>query len=112
MRDYMPPSHKAFIEAIQSAPSLRDHVLSSGNDPLLTAYNQCVQALADLRSYHITIVTKYIVTSAAKAKGRKLSNLPGPPQALEDRGTGGTTVLSFLKSIRNQTLEAILPQSG
>ncbi|KAK1341875.1 hypothetical protein QTO34_016626 [Cnephaeus nilssonii] len=112
MRDYMPPSHKAFIEAIQSAPSLRDHVLSSGNGPLLSAYNQCVQALADLRSYHITMVTKYLITSAAKAKGRKLSHLPGPPQALEDRGTGGTTVLSFLKSVRNKTLEAILPQSG
>lgn len=112
MRDYMPPSHKAFIEAIQSAPSLRDHVLSSGNGPLLTAYNQCVQALADLRSYHITVVTKYLITSAAKAKGRKLSHLPGPPQALEDRGTGGTTVLSFLKSVRNKTLEGILPQSG
>lgn len=112
MRDYMPPSHKAFIEAIQSAPSLRDHVLSSGNGPLLTAYNQCVQALAELRSYHITMVTKYLITSAAKAKGRKLSHLPGPPQALEDRGTGGTSVLIFLKSVRNKTLEAILPQSG
>ncbi|XP_036313928.1 indoleamine 2,3-dioxygenase 2 isoform X1 [Pipistrellus kuhlii] len=112
MRDYMPPSHKAFIEAIQSGPSLRDHVLSSENGPLLTAYNQCVQALADLRSYHITMVTKYVITSAAKAKGRKLSHLPGPPQALEDRGTGGTTVLSFLKSVRNKTLEGILPQSG
>ncbi|EPQ01561.1 Indoleamine 2,3-dioxygenase 2 [Myotis brandtii] len=112
MRDYMPPSHKAFIEAIQSAPSLRDHVLSSGNGPLLTAYNQCVQALAELRSYHITMVTKYLITSAAKAKGRKLSHLPGPPQALEDRGTGGTSVLIFLKSVRNKTLEAILSQSG
>lgn len=112
MRDYMPPSHKAFIEAIQSAPSLRDHVLSSGNGPLLTAYNQCVQALAELRSYHITMVTKYLITSAAKAKGRKLSYLPGPPQALEDRGTGGTSVLIFLKSVRNKTLGAILPQSG
>nr|KAF6368682.1 indoleamine 2,3-dioxygenase 2 [Myotis myotis] len=112
MRDYMPPSHKAFIEAIQSAPSLRDHVLSSGNGPLLTAYNQCVQALAELRSYHITMVTKYLITSAAKAKGRKLSHLPGPPQALEDRGTGGTSVLIFLKIVRNKTLEAILPQSG
>ncbi|XP_016051122.1 PREDICTED: indoleamine 2,3-dioxygenase 2 [Miniopterus natalensis] len=112
MRDYMPPSHKAFIEAIQSAPSLRDHVLSSRNGQLLTAYNQCVEALAELRSYHIAMVTKYLITAAAKAKGRKSSQLPGPPQALEDRGTGGTAVLSFLKSVRNKTLEAILSQSG
>ncbi|XP_036106506.1 indoleamine 2,3-dioxygenase 2 [Molossus molossus] len=112
MRDYMPPSHKAFIEEIQSAPSLRHHVLSSGNGQLLSAYNQCVEALAGLRSYHITMVTKYLITAAAKAKGRKTSHLPEPPQALEDRGTGGTPVLSFLKSVRNKTLEAILPQSA
>ncbi|XP_024434706.2 indoleamine 2,3-dioxygenase 2 [Desmodus rotundus] len=112
MRDYMPPSHKAFIEEMQAAPSLRHHVLSSGNGQLLTAYNQCVEALAELRSYHITVVTKYLVTAAAKAKSRKTSHLPEPPQALEERGTGGTAVLSFLKSVRNKTLEAILPQRG
>ena len=108
----MPPSHKAFIEEMQAAPSLRHHVLSSGNGQLLTAYNQCVEALAELRSYHITVVTKYLVTAAAKAKSRKTSHLPEPPQALEERGTGGTAVLSFLKSVRNKTLEAILPQRG
>ncbi|XP_019597696.2 indoleamine 2,3-dioxygenase 2 isoform X2 [Rhinolophus sinicus] len=112
MRDYMPPSHKAFIEEIQSAPSLRDHILSSGNGQLLKAYNQCVEALAELRSYHITVVTKYVITAAAKVKSRRSSQLPEPPQALEERGTGGTAVLSFLKSVRNKTLEAILPQSS
>lgn len=112
MRDYMPPSHKAFLEDIHSAPSLRDHVLSSGHGPLRTAYNQCLETLAELRSYHITVVTKYLVTAAARAKSRGLSPLPGPPRALEDRGTGGTQVLSFLKSVRNRTLEMILQPSG
>ncbi|XP_072632673.1 indoleamine 2,3-dioxygenase 2 isoform X2 [Canis lupus baileyi] len=111
MREYMPPSHKAFIEEIHSAPSLRDHILSSGNDQLLTAYNECVEALVELRSYHITVVTKYLITVATKAKGRKPNHLPGPSQALEERGTGGTVVLSFLKSVRDKTLEAILHQS-
>ncbi|XP_014592025.1 indoleamine 2,3-dioxygenase 2 [Equus caballus] len=112
MRDYMPPSHKAFIEEIHSAPSLRDHVLSSGNDQLLTAYNQCTEALAELRSYHLTIVAKYLITAAAKAKDKRPSHPPGPPQALEQRGTGGTSVLRFLKSVRDKTLEAILHQHG
>uniref|UniRef100_G1L7Q1 Indoleamine 2,3-dioxygenase 2 n=2 Tax=Ailuropoda melanoleuca TaxID=9646 RepID=G1L7Q1_AILME len=111
MREYMPPSHKAFIEEIHSGPSLRDHILSSGNGQLLTAYNQCVEALADLRSYHITVVTKYLIIAATKAKGRRPNHLPGPSQALEERGTGGTEVLSFLKSVRDKTLEAILHQS-
>lgn len=112
MRDYMPPSHRAFLEDIHSAPSLRDHVLSSGHGPLRTAYNQCLETLAELRSYHITIVTKYLVTAAARAKSRGPSPLPGPPRALEDRGTGGTQVMSFLKSVRNRTLEMILQPSG
>ncbi|XP_004468747.2 indoleamine 2,3-dioxygenase 2 isoform X2 [Dasypus novemcinctus] len=112
MRDYMPPSHKAFIEEIGSAPWLREYILSSGNCQLATAYNQCTEALAQLRSYHITVVTKYLITAAAKAKGRAPSPLPRPPQALEERGTGGTAVLSFLKSVRDKTLEAILPHSG
>uniref|UniRef100_A0A2K5EVU0 Indoleamine 2,3-dioxygenase 2 n=1 Tax=Aotus nancymaae TaxID=37293 RepID=A0A2K5EVU0_AOTNA len=112
MRDYMPPSHKAFVEDIHSAPSLRDYILSSGQEYLLTAYNQCLQALAELRSYHITIVTKYIITAAAKGKCGKPNHLPGPPQALEDRGTGGTAVMSFLKSVRDKTLESILHPRG
>ncbi|XP_022354603.1 indoleamine 2,3-dioxygenase 2 [Enhydra lutris kenyoni] len=110
MREYMPPSHKAFIEEIHSSPSLRDHILSSANGQLRTAYNQCVEALADLRSYHIAVVTKYLITAATKAKGRP-NRLPGPSQALEERGTGGTVVLSFLKSVRDKTLEAVLHQS-
>ncbi|XP_008049828.1 indoleamine 2,3-dioxygenase 2 [Carlito syrichta] len=112
MRDYMPPSHKAFIEEIRATPSLRNHVLSSGHGRLLTAYNQCLEALAELRSYHITVVTKYLITAAAKAKSGKLNHLPGPPQALEDRGTGGTAVMSFLKNVRDQTLASILHASG
>ncbi|XP_077887379.1 indoleamine 2,3-dioxygenase 2 isoform X3 [Ictidomys tridecemlineatus] len=112
MRDYMPPSHKAFIEEIHSAPSLRDFILSSGHGHCLTAYNQCLEALAELRSYHITVVTRYLVTAAARARSRRLDHLPGPPQALEDRGTGGTAVLSFLKNVRDKTLEATLHPSG
>ncbi|XP_008576710.1 PREDICTED: indoleamine 2,3-dioxygenase 2 [Galeopterus variegatus] len=112
MRDYMPPSHKAFVEEIHAAPSLRDYVLSCGHGCLLTAYNQCLEALAALRSYHVTVVTKYLITAAAKAKGRRPNPLPRPPQALEFTGTGGTAALSFLKSVRDKTLEAILHPRG
>ncbi|KAM5264262.1 LOW QUALITY PROTEIN: indoleamine 2,3-dioxygenase 2 [Ctenodactylus gundi] len=112
MRDYMPPSHKAFLDEIHSAPSLRDHVLSAGGGHCLAAYNQCLEALAELRSYHIAVVTKYLITAAAKAKGGRLGHLPGPPRALENRGTGGTAILSFLKNVRDQTLKAILHPSA
>lgn len=106
MRDYMPPSHKAFLEDLHSAPSLRDYVLTSGAGCCLMAYNQCVEALAQLRSYHINVVARYIISAASRAKSKMLSH--PAPHALEDRGTGGTTVLSFLKSVREKTVEAIL----
>ncbi|XP_025133922.3 indoleamine 2,3-dioxygenase 2 isoform X7 [Bubalus bubalis] len=102
----------AFVEEIRLAPSLRTHVLSSGNRQLLTAYNQCVESLAALRTYHLALVTKYLITAASKAKAQRTSHLPRPPQALEERGTGGTAVVSFLKSVRDKTLEALLHPSG
>ncbi|XP_023573086.1 indoleamine 2,3-dioxygenase 2 isoform X2 [Octodon degus] len=112
MRDYMPPLHKDFIEEIHSAPSLRDYVLSPGRACCLEAYNLCLEALVELRSYHINIVTKYLITAAAKARSRGPSHLLGLPQALENRGTGGSTAMSFLKSVRDRTVEAILRPRG
>ncbi|EOA94356.1 Indoleamine 2,3-dioxygenase-like protein 1, partial [Anas platyrhynchos] len=67
MRDYMPPPHRAFIEEIGRAPSLKQHVLCSGDARLRAAFNRCITALADFRSCHIAIVTKYIAVAKAKA---------------------------------------------
>ncbi|NXE93675.1 I23O2 dioxygenase, partial [Menura novaehollandiae] len=115
MRDYMPPPHRAFVEEIGRAVSLKQHVLSSGDARLRAAFNRCVSALTDLRSYHITIVTKYITIAAAKAKAGRAE--PGaragpaggkPPAALEAKGTGGSHIFSFLKSIRDTTREGMI----
>ncbi|XP_068891794.1 indoleamine 2,3-dioxygenase 2-like isoform X1 [Aphelocoma coerulescens] len=115
MRDYMPPPHRAFVEEIQRAVSLKQHVLSSGDSRLRAAFNRCVSALTDFRSYHITIVTKYITIAAAKAKAGRAepSSRAGPsggnpPSALEAKGTGGSHIFSFLKSIRNTTREGMI----
>uniref|UniRef100_A0A8B9S586 I23O2 dioxygenase n=1 Tax=Apteryx owenii TaxID=8824 RepID=A0A8B9S586_APTOW len=92
MRDYMPPPHRAFVEEIQRAPSLRQHVLSSGNGKLCAAFNQCVSALTDFRTHHIAIVTKYITTPADGAA----------------KGTGGSHIFRFLKSVRDTTREGMI----
>ncbi|NWV27890.1 I23O2 dioxygenase, partial [Origma solitaria] len=115
MRDYMPPPHRAFVEEICRAVSVRQHVLSSGDTRLRAAFNRCVSALTDFRSYHITVVTKYITIAAAKAKAGRTE--PGaragpagakPPSALEAKGTGGSHIFSFLKSIRDSTREGMI----
>ncbi|NXH90849.1 I23O2 dioxygenase, partial [Edolisoma coerulescens] len=115
MRDYMPPRHRAFVEEVQRAVSLRQYVLSSGDARLRAAFNRCVSALTDFRSYHITIVTKYITIAAAKAKAGRAepSARAGPaggkpPSALEEKGTGGSHIFSFLKSIRDTTREGMI----
>ncbi|NXI24727.1 I23O2 dioxygenase, partial [Sterrhoptilus dennistouni] len=111
MRQYMPPAHRAFVQRVGGAASLRQHVQSSGDQRLRLAFNRCVSALTDFRSYHITIVTKYIASAAAGARARARAQ-PGAagkaPAALEDKGTGGSHIFTFLKSIRDSTREGLI----
>ncbi|NXO01503.1 I23O2 dioxygenase, partial [Rhinopomastus cyanomelas] len=117
MRDYMPPPHRAFVGAISRAPSLKQHVVSSGDARLRQAFNQCVSALADFRSHHITIVTQYISLAATKARARwaELGDRAGtavggrPLAALDAKGTGGSHIFIFLKSVRDSTREGLIP---
>ncbi|KAJ6652338.1 hypothetical protein lerEdw1_012700, partial [Lerista edwardsae] len=112
MREYMPPRHQAFIKEIQAAPPLRKHILSSGSKDLCGAYNQCVAALVDLRTYHVAIVTKFITIAGinARAENGKLPHSMSPASFLEGRGTGGSPsgALNFLKSVRDTTKQALL----
>ncbi|OPJ83876.1 indoleamine 2,3-dioxygenase 2 [Patagioenas fasciata monilis] len=112
MRDYMPPPHRALVERVRRAPSLRQHVLSRGDTRLRAAFNRCVAALADFRSHHIAIVTKYIAVAAAKAKAEPADrggpSMGKPPSALEAKGTGGSHIFSFLKSVRDSTRDGMI----
>ncbi|XP_069070216.1 indoleamine 2,3-dioxygenase 2-like isoform X2 [Pleurodeles waltl] len=113
MRDYMPPSHKAFLEAIRLAPPLQQHVTSSGNKKLCIAYNSCVEALVELRNYHIAVVSKYVSIAGVNARAKKAKSmndgksLPTPPSSLEAKGTGGTGIMCFLKSVRDTTKKVV-----
>lgn len=105
----MPPPHRAFIEEIGRAPSLKQHVLCSGDARLRVAFNRCVTALADFRSCHIAIVTKYIAVAKAKAGRAEVGGWAGrPPAALEAKGTGGSHIFSFLKSVRDTTRDGLI----
>ncbi|XP_006113319.2 indoleamine 2,3-dioxygenase 1 [Pelodiscus sinensis] len=110
MRDYMPAAHRAFIQTLASGPSLRQFALVTGDAGLRAAFNQCVAALAALRSYHIQVVTKYITIPAGRCRAEQ--QLGGCVQegvsVRSDMGTGGTDFMRFLKAIRDSTHTAQL----
>ncbi|XP_029459133.1 indoleamine 2,3-dioxygenase 1 [Rhinatrema bivittatum] len=107
LRDYMPASHRAFIQAIASGPSLRHFVLAGGDSSLKKAFNSCVCALAALRDYHIQVVTRYITIPAGKRK-REGCLFHSAVLTLAEKGTGGTRFMCLLKTIRNATKKAQL----
>lgn len=93
MRKYMPPAHQEFLLSLESGPSVREFVLSKGDPKLRADYNECVKAMVSLRNYHLQIVAKYIVI---------------PSNKQENKGTGGTSVMTFLKSVRGTTENFLL----
>uniref|UniRef100_G3VWQ4 Indoleamine 2,3-dioxygenase 1 n=1 Tax=Sarcophilus harrisii TaxID=9305 RepID=G3VWQ4_SARHA len=95
MRNYMPSPHKIFLEAVASHSSVRDFVSSSDDIQLKKAYNECVKALVHIRNYHLQVVNKYIIS----------------PSNDEVKGTGGTNLLIFLRSVRDTTKRALLEES-
>ncbi|XP_041642404.1 indoleamine 2,3-dioxygenase 1 isoform X2 [Cheilinus undulatus] len=117
MRNYMPPAHKQLIHDISLQPSLKSFVLQQGSKQLNQAFQDCVTKLLALRSYHINVVSRFITVPAARA--RQLRNqsqdtngemISKAPTALEERGTGGSGIMTFLKTVRDQTRDAYLPE--
>ncbi|XP_051233488.1 indoleamine 2,3-dioxygenase 2-like [Dicentrarchus labrax] len=107
MRDYMPPAHRQLIETLSVCPSLRDFILSQASSDLCQAYNSCVSALVDLRNYHLNTVTKYVIVPGNQARAMGCP-LRGVGTALNKTGTGGSSIMVFLKSVRNTTQKPLI----
>lgn len=107
MRDYMLPSHRQLVETLSLRPSLQDYVLSCSSWSICHAYDSCVLALADLRSYHLCAVARYIIIPANQARALGCP-LTGVCRALDDAGTGGSSPMVFLKSVRDATLRMLI----
>ncbi|KAF4109649.1 hypothetical protein G5714_008901 [Onychostoma macrolepis] len=119
MRDYMLPSHKQFIENISSRLSLHSFVLQKADERLTNTFEQCVACLVDFRNYHINAVTRYIIIPAFHAKqlrankeglAEELDAIRRAPTALEERGTGGSGIMTFLKTVRDETKQTSISQ--
>ncbi|KAF8635082.1 hypothetical protein AX15_000566 [Amanita polypyramis BW_CC] len=107
MQRYMPRHHRHFLQHLSANPRPLRHLItssssSSGSHPeLVEAYNGVVGALKEFRDAHMVAVALYILGPARRAKE---SGGGGGGGGGEDvRGTGGTDVVRFLKSVRDET---------
>jgi indoleamine 2,3-dioxygenase len=92
MREYMPPRHRAFVEAVEAAPSIRTAVRDSGSRELAEVYDECVRWLESFRSTHLDYAARYIY--------RQSQSDAANPTAV---GTGGTPFMPYLKKHRDET---------
>ncbi|MBI3303307.1 MAG: hypothetical protein HYZ72_14675, partial [Deltaproteobacteria bacterium] len=100
MRDYMPPEHRAFIEAIEHGPSIRQYVIKHRHDypALRDAYNACVHWIGRFRSTHLEYAGRYI-------HHQSQHGLDNPTNV----GTGGTPFMPYLKKHRDETAAHQIP---
>jgi indoleamine 2,3-dioxygenase len=92
MRDYMPPRHRAFVEAAEAAPGIRAAVRESGSRELVELYDECLRWLESFRSTHLDYAARYIY--------RQSQSDAANPTAV---GTGGTPFMPYLKKHRDET---------
>ncbi|KAG8986242.1 hypothetical protein FRB90_004130 [Tulasnella sp. 427] len=124
MEQYMPRHHRAFLQHLRAANQTHVRALVAANSPassgtigvkLQAAFDEAVMALKRFRDGHIRIATLYIVSQARKnaaaasaSSSMKSGKQVGPPAVEEVRGTGGTSLVPFLKECRDNTAKTAL----
>ncbi|POS85084.1 hypothetical protein EPUL_003110 [Erysiphe pulchra] len=123
MREYMPGPHRRFLESVSKVANIRQLVYANlDNEELSLAYDACLKVLSDFRSIHIRIVSRYIILKSRELKSTSFLKRSEPHCLNEDvstptsiflesysaeknlKGTGGTSLIPFLKQVRDETL--------
>ena len=104
MNEYIPEHHWKLLKFISlNQQSVRSAVLESRDNALIKQFNSTVQALVNLCSDHIILVTRYIIN---QRRGQSTA------ATLETVGTGGTHFMLLLKSARDRTKTFLIPVAG
>jgi indoleamine 2,3-dioxygenase len=104
MRDYMPPRHRAFLQALEKATDDQGRPVLAGYvrdrkariPDLWASYCTCVDLLAKFREIHIGYADSYIY--------RQHQSLSSNPTAV---GTGGTPFMQYLQKHLDETKQVI-----
>ncbi|KAL2007686.1 hypothetical protein VTN00DRAFT_7668 [Thermoascus crustaceus] len=116
MRSYMPGPHRRFLKLLAQISNIRPYAMSHKADSNVRgAYNAAVLMLRSFRDVHIQIVARYIIAPAQKAPSQGLTekrNLATASSGAIDSGTnslcgtGGTSLIPFLRKTRDETRDA------
>jgi len=130
MRKYMPGPHARFLEAVGTVTNIREFVRQNKQDRSLSvAFDACLAMLSAFRDKHIQMVSRYIIIKSREVKQNKPEEkkqqqrgqqekmeLPMRPKSAAGhrqeekdrknlRGTGGTSLIPFLRQARDETGE-------
>lgn len=101
MRDYMPPKHRAFIEAVEQRSTLRAFVKHHLDrvPKLRQEYDDCVALIEQFRTRHLEFAARYIQQQATRANNDT------------QVGTGGTPFMQYLKKHRDESNQHLLEKN-
>lgn len=128
MRKYMPGAHARFLQDVARVANLRAFVDEHRYDRSLSlAFDACLAMLSAFRDRHIQMVSRYIVVKSKtskhddrteemhKSKRVNLAHRPketskdGDKDGKQDlKGTGGTSLIPFLRQARDETGESAI----
>ncbi|KAF9584393.1 hypothetical protein BGW38_006628 [Lunasporangiospora selenospora] len=130
MKQYMPKHHRDFLDHLKEVANLRAYILSKKQtaasleelpemvQEAISLFDNCVHQIKLFRDTHIQIVTRYILTQAKRGPPAgwedyrvKVGSSPEPAtnekeEANQDdkvKGTGGSELMPFLKTNRDET---------
>lgn len=120
VRSYMPEPHRRFLEDVSRMDSLKDLARQSATSDeqrrMQRSFQAATAALAEFRSKHMQMVTRYIVvpsrrqqrgdTAVRNLASASLSTPTSQKQTTGLTGTGGTDLIPFLRQTREETLLA------
>ncbi|KAL8994025.1 MAG: hypothetical protein Q9169_005904 [Polycauliona sp. 2 TL-2023] len=126
IREYMPGPHRRFLQRVATEANIRAYVRANpSNEAVQAAYNSCLSALIMIRNTHVQIVSRYIVVPSRSANylaptinafgedgdDLKVNDSEKKIKSKAVAGTSGTSPLSFLKQVRDETKSALFHQT-
>lgn len=110
VRDYMPGPHRRFLLHAARMGSIRELALlpciTNEQRRLRRAYTAATNELGGLRNKHLQIVAKYIILPSKQMWSDPRKGLASASvfhKSNELKGTGGTSLMPFLKTARDKT---------